>query len=335
MASSLFLSLSPSKKRHYRANNGRVTTHIKGDETDSQSHAHSLGRTAVRPRDGEERAAKVQPPQLLGLPLEKGLALLERLTGGVPGVARRLEGAGAGDAAPRAQALGRVLGEERGGAGDERVEVHVGGDAAEDDLEQVGLVDVENLGAAVDDDLGKDVDAEDGLAGEQHVKEAGNVAVRVNVVGVHGQGAGEGVKGLDGGDVPQQGRVRGGEDVWEQAQLRRRGPEVGQHEVADAQHREARDAGGRPRRPEHEQEHLAYVVVALKVAQVGARAQHLRNQGRQLASAPLQVALGEVCWWRAQSESEELDRFGPAWDRRLCMGRLITMGVVDKGSVHV
>lgn len=168
-----------------------------------------------------------------------------------------------------------MVGEEAVGLGDDGVEVEVGGQLGEGEVEHVGLVVGEELGAAAQDDAGEDVEAEGLLAGEEGVEEAGDVAVALHVVGEHGQGVGEGEVGLVAREVRAQGRVRGAQDVGDQVQLRHGGGERGEHEVADPQdgepgHGEAAQ-GGR----EHEEEDLADVVVALEVAEIGLLAEDL------------------------------------------------------------
>lgn len=90
---------------------------------------------------------------------------------------------------------------EDNGVGNEGIEIHVGWHLAKDDMEHISLVNLENFITAVDNNLSKHIDAEDRLAGEEDVEEASNVMVRLDVVGVHGQGTREGVEGLDAGQM--------------------------------------------------------------------------------------------------------------------------------------
>lgn len=133
---------------------------------------------------------------------------------------------------------------------------------------------VKELCAAVEDDLGKHVDAEDGRPGEEDVEEAGDFAEGLDVVGVHGQGAREGEEGLCMREVGPEARVDGVEDGWDEAELSDGGGEVGQHKVSDAQRREARDGGAAQGGGEDEEEDLGDVVVALEVVQVRVAAEN-------------------------------------------------------------
>lgn len=156
--------------------------------------------------------------------------------------------------------------EERDGVCDEAVEVQVPGQLAQDDVQHVGLVDLEYLVAAVQDGLGEHVDAKDGLAGDEDVEETGDVVVGLDVVGVHGQGAGEGVEGLDAVKVAAELRVGVRDDVREELELRGGRPKGRQHEVSDSEDREAGDELGSQGRVQDQEEDLADVVVALEVA---------------------------------------------------------------------
>lgn len=118
--------------------------------------------------------------------------------------------------------------------------------------------------------------------------------IRLDIMGVHGQGAGEGVEGLYAGKVAPQLGVGLVEDIWKQPQLRSRGPEVGEHEVADAEDGEAGDDGGAPFWAQDEQEHLADVVVALEVAEVRVAAEDFGDEGGELCLALAQFGIGLV-----------------------------------------
>lgn len=187
--------------------------------------------------------------------------------------------------------------EEEGGVGDDGVEVEVGRQLGEGEVQHVGLVVGEELVAAAGDDVGEDVDAEDLLAREEGVEEARDVAVAPDVVGEHGEGVGEGEVRLVAREVPAELRVHGPQDVGDQAQLHDGGRQRGEHEVPDPEHGEPGD-GQRPERGrEHEEENLADVVVALEVAQVGLLAEDLGDEVRELGLLLLELGLG-VVWAR-------------------------------------
>lgn len=219
--------------------------------------------------------------QLAELQIEEPTAVSERLTtSALLDIATGAEGASAGDAAatpaatPGGQGVGRVFGEQAGGALDGGVEVEPGvlRQLRERKVQHVGLGEVlggDEVGAAVERHAREHVEGEGGLAREQGVEQARDVGQPPHVVREHGQGVGEGEVGLRLRQVRAQRRVLRPEDVRDQAQLRHRRREARQHGVADPQRREPRHGGGAPRaRREHQQEHLADVVVALEVAEV-------------------------------------------------------------------
>lgn len=172
--------------------------------------------------------------------------------------------------------------EQERGLGDDGVEVEVGRQLREREVQHVGLVVREQLVAAPGHDLREDVDAEDLLARDQGVEEPRDVAVALHVVGEHGQRVGEREVRLVPRQVPAEIRVHGVQDVGDQVQLRDGGRQRGQHEVADPEHGEPGDGrrpqGGR----QHEEQHLADVVVALEVAEIGLLAEHLGDEVREL-----------------------------------------------------
>lgn len=189
-----------------------------------------------------------------------------------PRAARRLEHAELADVpGPRAtQRLGRETVEQRRGGGHQGVDVEGLGQPAEDGLQHVALggVRLEELVAAVKDDLREHVDGEDGLAGEQDVEKAGDFVLGLDVVGVHGEGAGEGEEGLSLGEVGPERGVGGAEDAGDEAELGQGGGEVGVHEIAYAQEGEACDGWGAKSGWEDEQEDLGDVVIALEVVDI-------------------------------------------------------------------
>jgi hypothetical protein len=69
--------------------------------------------------------------------------------------------------------------------------------------------------------------------------------------------------------VGAQARVDGVDYGGDEAELRKSGGEVWQHEVADSEGGETCDGGCAVLGREHEEEDLADVVVALEVAEVG------------------------------------------------------------------
>lgn len=99
--------------------------------------------------------------------------------------------------------------EEGGGLGDDGLEVEVLGDLGDGEVQDVGLVEGDELGAAAQDDAGEDVDGEDLLARQERVEQACDVAVPLHVVGEHGKGVGEREVGLDAREVGGEGRVDG------------------------------------------------------------------------------------------------------------------------------
>jgi hypothetical protein len=252
---------------------------------------------AVHPQGVQHLFPLVGPLQLLELRVEEAPPVLHALSRAGPDVPRRLHHAGVGDAAPAAQLLWRVLVEEQGGVRDEALEVQGLRELGEDGVEHLGLRvrGVEELVAAVQDDLGEHVDAEDLLAGQQGVEEPRDGAVGLDVVRVHGQCAREGEEGLRARQVQAQRRVDGGEDVGDQAELCDGRRQVREHEVADAKGGEARYRGGAERGWQHEEEHLADVVVALEVAQIRVAAQGLGDEVRELGLLRFELGLRLVC----------------------------------------
>lgn len=170
---------------------------------------------------------------------------------------------------PRAaEPLGREAGEELRGGGDQGVDVERLGEFAEDGVQHVGVVGVEELGAAVEDDLREHVDGEGRLAREEDVEEARDFVLGLDVVGVHGEGAGEGEEWLVLGEVGPEGGVGGVEDDGDEAELGDGGREVGEVKVSYAEEGEACDGWGAKAGWEDEQEDLGYVVVALEVVDI-------------------------------------------------------------------
>lgn len=88
-----------------------------------------------------------------------------------------------------AQFLRGVSVKELRGRHDEGLQVERLRELAEDGVEHLGLVRLclEELGAAVEDDLRKHVDREDGLAREEHIEEARDLVLGLHVVRVHGE----------------------------------------------------------------------------------------------------------------------------------------------------
>lgn len=170
---------------------------------------------------------------------------------------------------------------QRARSSNQRLQVQRPRQLTQDRMQHLRLITgrLEQLPAARAHDGGEHVDAEDGLAREQHVEEARDVAEGGDVVRVHGQGAREGEEGLDRGEVPPELGVRGAEDVGEEAELRDGWGEGGEHEVADAEGGEAGDGGGAEGGREDEEQDLADVVVALEVAEVGVAAEDGEDEG--------------------------------------------------------
>lgn len=221
------------------------------------------------------------------------------LAGAVAGGAGRLEDAVRGDAAVPGGAEGvrGVAGEEAGGVGDEGVEVEGPRELAQDGVEHVGLRGrgLEELGAAAEDDAREEVDGEDGLAREQGVEEARDLAEGAHVVGIHGEGAREGEEGLGLGQVRPEGRVGGAQDGGDEAELGDGGLHVREHEVADAEGGEPGDGGGAQGGRQDEEEDLGDVVVALEVVEVGVAAQYGEDDVGEGRLEPIALLVGCVC----------------------------------------
>ena len=143
-------------------------------------------------------------------------------------------------------------------------------------------------------------------------------------MGVHGQGAREGEEGLGGGEVVPEGRVGGEEDVGDQTELGDGRGEGGEHEVADAEGREAGYGWGAEGVGEDEEEDLADVVVALEVVEVGVAAEDFEDQVGE--EGFLVVELGVVFVWGGLVGGGGLGEVGGG-------GR--TLGVVDECPVDV
>lgn len=116
------------------------------------------------------------------------------------------------------------------------------GQLREHGVQHLGLVggDGEQFVGAAQHDLREHVDREDGVAGEQHVEDAGDGAVLLDVVRVHGQDAGDGEERPGERQVLVQLGVHGVDERGDETQLGERGGEGGEHVVPDAEHREAR-----------------------------------------------------------------------------------------------
>lgn len=260
--------------------------------------ADGPGGPPVPPEGAEDPLPPLLAAELEDLAAKEVGADLEALGGAAAGGAGRLEDAILGDAAaPRGQGLWRVGGEQAGRVGDDGVCAEGLGQLGEDGVEdlRLGGGEGEELCAAADDDLCEYVDGEDGLGGEQGVEEAGYLAEGLDVVGVHGHRAREGEEGLRPREVRRQGRVGGADDVRDQAQLGDGRGEVGEHEVADAQGREPGHGGRAEVRGQDQEEDLAYVVVALEVAQVRVPPQDGEDEVRQLLLLAGKLLVGFVC----------------------------------------
>lgn len=148
-------------------------------------------------------------------------------------------------------------------------------------------------------DGSKHVDAEDRLTGKKYVKQAGDLAERRNVVRIHGQHASKGKKGLCPRQVTPELGVAGTQDVRDEAQLADGRSERRQHKVTDPQgrepcHRRCADWGR-----ENQEEYLADVMVALKVAEVRIAAQHLDDQGRKFILLPREFSIILIWYYLA------------------------------------
>ncbi len=103
--------------------------------------------------------------------------------------------------------------EEERGLGDDGLEIQVGRQLGQREVEHVGLLVLEQLVAPAQDDLGEDVDAEDLLARDQGVEEPRDVAVALHVVREHGQRVREREVRLVARQVLEELRVYAAEEV--------------------------------------------------------------------------------------------------------------------------
>jgi hypothetical protein len=190
-----------------------------------------------------------------------------------------------------------VAGEEVSRLGDEGLEIELAGHLGEDEVQHGGIVggELEELVAAREDDAGVQVDGEDGFAGEEHVEEACDDAVLLDDVGIHGEGAAEGVEGLDVAQVAAQRRIGSLNEVGDQAELVHRGGQGREHEIPDAQQREVGKEACAPGGCEDEEENLANVMVALEVTEKRVAAEDFDDEVEELGLATLQLRLGIIC----------------------------------------
>ena len=268
-----FLSDKSSRPRH-EASPGACPPQI------DSAHAHEdrEEQGAIRPRLLRHLGPALGPAQLADLFLEERVSVLQTLGAQCIYIARRLQDAGTRDAPPGGEGFRGVRVEEPRRLGDDGFEVEIGGQLGEREVQHVGLVVLEELVAAAQDDLREDVEGEDLLARDQGIEEARYVAVPLDVVGEHGQCVGEGEVRLVAREVGEERGVGVAESVWDQPELGYGGGKRGEHEVSYAQHGETGHCWCSEMRGQHEEEHLAYVVVALEVAEVGLLPQNLGDQ---------------------------------------------------------
>ena len=169
----------------------------------------------------------------------------------------------------------------------------------------VVLVESKQLVALGQHHGSEQVDGHGGVAGQEEVEKAGDLAVILYVVGEHGDGIGKRKRRLVAGQVGVQARVGSAQQGPQQLELGHGGGNGGEHEVADAQETQAGDGGGGIVGAEDKEEDLDDVVVALEVAQRGVSAQYGEDDTGEVL-----LALGQL---------------------RLRVGG----GVVDKGAMHV
>lgn len=81
-------------------------------------------------------------------------------------------------------------------------------------MQHVWLVEIKNFFATIHDNLREYVDGEDWLPGKEDIKQARYVMIAFDVVRIHGQSPGKGVKWLHAGYVASQRRICLGQDVW-------------------------------------------------------------------------------------------------------------------------
>ncbi len=174
-------------------------------------------------------------------------------------------------------------------------------------MQHLGLVAgrVKELFASGADDGREEVQREGRVAGEEDVEEAGYFAEGGDVVGVHGERAGEGEEGLGGGEVVPELGVVEVEDGGDEVELGDGRGEGGEHEVADVEEGEAGEGGELEVWGEQEEEDLGDVVVALEVAEVGVGAEEGDDEGGEEG-----LLVGEL-------------------------GGGLVVGVVDEGAVDV
>lgn len=166
------------------------------------------------------------------------------------------------------------------GRRDESFKIERLGQLAEDGMEHFGLVGfrLKELSAPVEDDLGKHVDREDGLARKQHVKEPCDFVLRLYVVCVHGERARQGEEWLCLREVGPELGVRGVQDARDEAELGYGGFEVWEHEITYSEERESGHGGATQARREDEEEDLGNIVVALEIVDVGIAAQNREDK---------------------------------------------------------
>lgn len=126
---------------------------------------------------------------------------------------------------------------------------------------------------------------------QKEVEQPRNIVVVLYVVREHGDGAGEGKRGVGMWEVVVQDRVGGAQDGTKQLQLREGRLKGGEHKVSNA---EEAQAGGGSRGvlgAEDQQQNLDDVVVALKVAQHWMPAEDLGDDVGQVCLAAGELLL--------------------------------------------
>lgn len=100
---------------------------------------------------------------------------------------------------------------------------------------------------------------------------------------------------LRAGEVTLERGVGGAQQGRQEAQVGERGGERGQHEVADAQQREAAQRGHGERGAQDEQQNLRNVVVALEVAEGRVAAQDFGDEREERGFAAGELRVAFVC----------------------------------------
>jgi hypothetical protein len=135
------------------------------------------------------------------------------------------------------------------------------------------------------DNLGKQIYTKDGLSSEENIKQPGNVSIRLDIVGIHGKCAREGVERLGSSQMPPKARIRSVKNIGYKAKLGNRWGKGWEHEVANAEKGKASNERCPHRGIEDKKKDLADVMVALKVAEEWVPSKDLDYQIRQFRLA--------------------------------------------------